>query len=107
MLLLCWAAWYSTWLLIKLMPKGVVFSAVAVSSHSACTKRIADFKGEQHCRAYKSRPAQPYDAHAVQCLHLIRLCNLFPAGSEEVILPDFGEGFGNSDGMLLGASPLS
>jgi len=38
---------------------------------------------------------------------LICLCNLFPAGSEEVILPDFGEGFGNSDGMLLGASPLS
>ena len=32
-------------------------------------------------------------------------------GSEEFILPDFGEGFGNSDGMLLdmrvGASPLS
>lgn len=29
------------------------------------------------------------------------------SGSEEVILPDFGEGFGNSDGMLLEASPLS
>lgn len=32
------------------------------------------------------------------------------SGSEEVILPDFGEGFGNSDGMLLdvavGSSPL-
>ena len=30
-------------------------------------------------------------------------------GSEEVILPDFGEGFGNSDGLLLdvaGASSL-
>ena len=38
---------------------------------------------------------------------LIDLCNLFPAGCEEVILPDFGEGFGNSDSMLLGASPLS
>ncbi len=70
-------------------------------------KSIADFKGEQHCRAYKSRPAQPFDANAVQRNPLIRLCNLIPAGSEEVILPDFGEGFGNSDGMLLGASPLS
>lgn len=29
------------------------------------------------------------------------------SGSEEVILPDFGEGFGNSDAMLLGASPIS
>jgi len=54
-----------------------------------------------------SRSAQPHNADAVQRIPLIHLCNLFPAGSEEVILPDFGEGFGNSDGMLLGASPLS
>lgn len=68
-----------------------------------------DFNGQQHaqhCRAYVS--AQLHDADAVQKrIPLICLCNLFPAGCEEVILPDFGEGFGNSDGMLLGASPLS
>ena len=84
--------------------------AVAVLLHAACTRSTADCKGEQHaqhCRAYVSRSAQPHDANAAQRLPLIHLYNLSAAGSEEVILPDFGEGFGNSDGMLLGGSPLS
>lgn len=39
----------------------------------------------------------------------LKRCLCFLPGSEDVILPDFGEGFGNSDGLLLdvgGASSL-
>lgn len=60
--------------------------------------------------------AEPVDEDSGSCKKMRHLDSTASgdshmSGSEEFILPDFGEGFGNSDGMLLdmrvGASPLS
>ena len=68
-----WAAWYSTWLLIKLTPKGVVFSFLFFSylngivMHGTYISRCCCARGSLH-----DTPYQHFDIEGITQVRVVR-----------------------------------